>query len=108
MHPASDLEEPVLNGPPVRMIGEPAVEAIEILHPVRALRRLQLHFLIEERVRDGDLVFIQKVGQPAMAFRGVADDHRRLAVARTVAELLQRGVDAVVLRRIDAMDFPVE
>ena len=35
-----------------------------------------------------------------MPLGGVADDGRRLAVARAVAELLERGVDAVVLRGV--------
>ena len=84
------------------------MERVELLDPVAPLRRLERDFLLEQRVRHGHLVLVQKVGQRAVALRAVADDRRRLAVARPVAELLERGVDAVVLRRVDAVHLPVE
>ena len=64
--------------------------------------------LFDERVRHRDLVLVQEIGQGAVALRRVTDDRRRLAVARTEPELLERGIDAVVLRRIDAQHGPVE
>ena len=58
--------------------------------------------------RPSTLCLLKKSESAPWPFRAVADDRRRLAVARPVAELLERGVDAVVLRGVHAVHLPVE
>ena len=71
-------------------------------------RGLQREFLLDDGVGDRHFVLVQEVRERAVPLRGVADDRGRLAVARPVAEFLERGVQAVILGRIDAMDAPIE
>ncbi len=71
-------------------------------------RRLQREFLLDDGVWDRHLVLVQEIRERAVSFRRVTDDRGRLAVARPVAEFLERGVQAVILSRIDAMDAPIE
>ena len=81
------------------------MNSLGAIAPLVCLKR---HLLLEQPIRHRDLVLVEKVGERAVPFRAVADDRRRLAVARPEAELLERGVHAVVLRRVDALHLPVE
>ena len=78
------------------------------LGAIAPLIGLKRHLLLEQPIRHRHLVLVQKVGERAVPFRPVTDDRRRLAVARPEPELLERGVHAVVLRGVDAVDLPVE
>ena len=87
----------------------PSMERAELRRPGRArCAACSASLLLDQRVRHRDLVLVQEIRQRAVPFRAVADDRRRLAVARPVAELLERRVDAVVLRGVDAVHLPVE
>ena len=55
-------------------------------------RGLQRQFLLDDGIGDRHLVLVQEIRERAVPFRGVADDRGRLAVARPVAEVLERGV----------------
>ena len=70
----------------------------------RAAGRLQGHLLFKEAIGTVTLCLFE-IRQRAVPLRAVADDGRRLAVTRTEAELLEGGVEAVVLLGIDAVDL---
>ena len=97
-----------LQQPAVGIVVKPVVERDELTGAIAPLVGLKRHLLLEQPIRHRHLVLVQKVGERAVALRPVADDRRRLAVARPEPELLERGVDAVVLRGVDAVHLPVE
>ena len=76
--------------------------------PFLALRRLQRQLLLDQRLGNRDLVLVQEVGERAVPLHAVADDRRRLPVARPEPELLERGIHALVLRGVDAVHLPGE
>ncbi len=104
VHLKGEIDERLLH----RQVVDAAQEPVELVDATLALLGLQRSLLFDERVRHRDLVLVQEIGQGAVALRRVTDDRRRSAVARTEPELLERGMDAVVLRRIDALHGPVE
>ncbi len=107
-HLGRQLHQHPLQLAAARLAGKTVVEARELVDPALPLLLLQRHLLLDQPVGHGHLVLVQKVRQRAVSLHPVTDDRRRPAVARPEAEPLERRIHAVVLRRIDARDFPVE
>ena len=64
--------------------------------------------MVQDGVRDRDLVLVQEIRQGAEAFRAVADDRRRFSITRSEAKTFECRVHAVVLRGVYVVRLPVK
>ena len=108
VHAASHFKQGAADALVFGVALETLVEIVELIHARGPQLRLQRDLLLDQGIGDHHFVTIEEIGEGAVSFGRMADDRGGLAIARSVAECFQRGVNPVVLRRVHGMRLPSE